>query len=411
MQTSSRRPNEVTLILVLGMLSAFGPLAIDMYLPAFPSIARDLGASATQVGWTLAVYFAGLAIGQLVVGPATDRFGRTRPLRLGIALFALGSAGAAVAPRIELLIAARLVQSLGGAACSVVSRAVIRDLYRGAEAARMNSRMVLVMGAAPILAPLLGGALLAAAGWRAIFVVKVVLSLAALAVVIAALPETAPAHTPAPRGAVARAILGDRGFIGHAMVVSLAISGLFAYITAAPLVYITLHHVDPRHFGWYFGSNAAAFIGASQLNARMVVARRPANLLIGGLALGCTSAIGFMVVAVTDLGLAPTAACLFLFLASLGFVLPNATAIALEDQGARAGSASAWIGALQFGTAAAASSLVSSLADGTARPVAAIMLGFILAAVATLVVTRRGAPRTAHRALVAPPGSGSDAAA
>jgi len=385
---SRERPNEVTLILLLGMLSAFGPLAIDMYLPAFPAIARDLDASATAVGWTLAVYFAGLAIGQLVVGPATDRLGRRGPLRAGLALFLIGSASAALAPRIELLIAARAVQALGGAACSVVSRTVIRDLYRGAEAARMMSRMVLVMGVAPILAPLAGGALLDLAGWRAIFVALVVVAAIAFTIVTIALPETAPPYVPSARGEALRALAADRNFVGHALVVSLAIAGLFAYITAAPFVYITLHHVAPGNFGWYFGSNAAAFIAASQLNARMVVARRPSALLVGGLVVACASAAAFLVIAFADLGLAPTAISFFTLLGSLGFILPNATAIALENQGSQAGSASAWIGAMQFGTAAAASALVSALADGTARPIAGVALGFVTLAAGCLAVTR-----------------------
>jgi DHA1 family bicyclomycin/chloramphenicol resistance-like MFS transporter len=270
----------------------------------------------------------------------------------------------------------------------------------------MNSRMVLVMGVAPILAPLAGGALLNAFGWRAIFVALVALTAIAIGIVTIALPETAPPHVPMRRGEAIRALVADRGFVGHAMVVSLAIAGLFAYITGAPLVYITLHHVSPDHFGWWFGANALGFIGAAQLNAKMVIARRPSAILVGGMVLACATALGFAVVTLGHLGLVPTALCFFLFLASLGFVLPNATAIALEDQGARAGNAAAWIGAMQFGTAAAASAMVSAFADGTARPMAAVILGFALLAAATLAVTR-----AAHRRATARPGSGSGEAA
>jgi DHA1 family bicyclomycin/chloramphenicol resistance-like MFS transporter len=298
----------VTLVLVLGMLSAFGPLAVDMYLPAFPAIGRDLGASPSAVGWTLAVYFAGLSLGQLVIGPLSDRIGRLRPLRAGLVLFLAGSAGAALAPGSELLIAARAVQALGGAACAVTSRAVVRDLYRGGEAARMNSRLVLVMGAAPMLAPLAGGVLLDVAGWRSIFAVLVGAAALALVVTTVALSETAPAYVTVSRGTNVRALVGDRGFVGHALVAASAQSGMFAYITGSPAVFITHHHVSPGHFGWFFGSNALAYIAMSQVNARLVRTRRPASLLAVGLVGLCAAAVALIAISRADLGLWPTAA-------------------------------------------------------------------------------------------------------
>jgi DHA1 family bicyclomycin/chloramphenicol resistance-like MFS transporter len=384
-----RAPDEVTLVLVLGLLAAFGPLAIDMYLPAFPAIGRDFGASPSAVGWTLAVYFAGLSLGQLVVGPITDRIGRTRPLRAGLGLFVLGSAAAALAPSIELLVVARALQALGGATCAVTSRAVVRDLYRGAEAARMNSRLVLVMGVAPMVAPLAGGALLDLAGWRAIFAVLVVIAIVTTMIVAVALPETAPRDLPPSRPlATLRAIVADRGYVGHALVVALAQAGMFAYITGAPIVFIQFHHVSPGHFGWYFGANAAGYVGCSQLNARLVRAARPEALLAAGLAAQAIAGLALIGIAVGDLGLAATAIGFFAFVGSLGLILPNAIAIALEDQGARAGNAAAWMGAAQFAVAAGASSLVSALADGTPRPVAGVMLGLTIAASTTLAVTR-----------------------
>jgi len=384
------KPDELTLILVLGLLAAFGPLAIDMYLPAFPAIGAALDATPTEVGWTLAVYFAGLSTGQLVVGPITDRIGRTGPLRAGLTLFAIGSLGAALAPRIELLIAARGVQALGGATCAVTSRAVVRDLYRGAEAARMNSRLVLVMGVAPILAPLLGGQLLALFGWRSIFLVLVVIASIMLGVVTVALPETAPPQTTrSSMLATVRALIADRSFAGHAIALSLAGAGLFAYITAAPFLFIELHHVSSGNFGWFFGANAAAYIAGSQGNVRLLRTLRPAQILTGGVIAQSAAGASMLVIGVFDLGLWPTAATLFAYVGSIGFIMPNAVAIALEDQGARAGNAAAWIGAAQFGVAAGASALVSALGDGTARPVGAIMLGLALAAGGVLVVTRR----------------------
>jgi MFS transporter, DHA1 family, multidrug resistance protein len=385
---ADRVPDPVTLVLVLGMLAAFGPLAIDMYLPAFPVIGADLDASATAVGWTLAVYFAGLSLGQVVIGPITDRVGRTRPLRAGLVLFAAGSIAAALAPRIELLIAARALQAIGGAACAVTSRAVVRDLYRGADAARMSSRLVLVMGVAPMVAPFAGSGLLAVAGWRAIFALLAVVAAIALAVVTRALPETAPPFVPVGRRAALRALVGDRAFVGHALVVALSVAGLFTYITGAPFVFLSLHGVDRATFACLFAGNAAGYIAASQLNARLLRAFRPEALLGAGLVGVVIASAALVAIAVTGAGVAATEAALFSFLAGVGFIVPNANAIALDGQGARAGNASAWLGALQFGVAAGASALVSALDDGTARPIAAVMLTAALLANLTLVITR-----------------------
>jgi MFS transporter, DHA1 family, multidrug resistance protein len=369
------------LVLVLGSLAAFGPLAIDMYLPAFSAIGRDLGTSSGAVGWTLAVYFVGLAIGQIVIGPITDRIGRIGPLRMGLLVFGAGSLAAAAASSIEMLMAARGLQSLGGAACAVTSRAIVRDLYRGADAARINSRQVLVMGVAPIVAPLLGGALLDLCGWRSIFVALAVLAGASHVAVRATLPETAPPRTTDRLIAVASGLLSDRGFISHTIVAAASSAAMFAYITGSPVVFIEHFHIAPKTFGWFFGANAAAYIAASQLNARLLRMYRPAALLSVGLFASISSASALMMGALADWGLWPIAAGCCCFLASLGFIMPNAISLALENQAARAGTASAWIGSSQFGLAGAASAMVSARHDGTVRSTALTML--ILAAVAS----------------------------
>jgi len=381
---------------VLGLLAAFGPLAIDMYLPAFSAIGRDLSTTSSAVGWTLAVYFVGLAVGQLVVGPLADRVGRSGPLRAGIAVFVTGSVLAALATSIELLVVARGIQSLGGAACAVTSRAVVRDLYRGRDAARINSRLVLVMGVAPIVAPLIGGALLAAAGWRSIFVLLAVLGAAAYAATRRFLPETRPAASAAalgpdsaPRVGIARALLSDRGFVTYAVIAASSSAALFGYITGSPLVFIEIHHVAPDHFGWFFGANAAGYIGFSQLNARLVRDHAPQSLLKLGLC-GLTSAsLALVITSLTNSALWPVAASCFVLLASLGLVMSNAIALALEDHGKRAGSAAAVMGALQFGLAAAASGVVSARYDGTALPMSTTVLGLALIASGVLVARSR----------------------
>jgi len=394
---AAKPASELVLILVLGLLAAFGPLAIDMYLPAFSAIGRDLATTPSAVGWTLAVYFVGLAAGQLVVGPLADRVGRSGPLRVGIAVFVAASVLAALATRIELLVVARGIQSLGGAACTVTSRAVVRDLYRGRDAARVNSRLVLVMGVAPIVAPLIGGALLGAAGWRAIFVLLAVLGSAAYAATRRFLPETRP---PAARGVasgpagapsvgVIRALTSDRGFVTYAVIAGASSAALFGYITGSPLVFIEIHHVAPGHFGWLFGANAAGYIGFSQLNARLVRDHAPQVLLRLGLCGLTTASLALVVIALTSSALWPIAASCFVLLASLGFVMPNAISLALEDHGKRAGSAAAVLGALQFGLGAAASGVVSARYDGTALPMSTTVLGFALLAGGVLVARSR----------------------
>lgn len=377
----SRRRSEIALVVMLGALTAFAPLAIDTYLPAFPAIARDLDTTPGAVDWTLTVYFLGLAAGQLLVGPIADRVGRRLPLQIGLAVFFAASLAAALAPSLAVLVAARAVQALGGAACSVTARAVVRDRYRGADAARINSRVVLVMGAAPIIAPLLGAALLRAAGWRSIFAF---LALAAAGAGYAArrvLPETAAART-GPLLAALRAMASDRSFVGFALIAAMASASLFAYITGAPVIFLELHRITPAQFSWLFGINAAGYIATSQLNARLLRHHAPRALLTAGVLGMAAAATALTAGALLELGPVATDLGFLAAMSSLGLVMPNAVALALDGHGSRAGSAAAWLGALQFGAAAGASALVAALADGTAVPAAATMLGIAVAACA-----------------------------
>ena len=374
---STHHDRPVLLALILGALAALGPLTIDMYLPSLPSIERDLGTTASMTQLTLAAYFAGLGIGQLGYGPLTDRFGRKRPLYFGLALYVLASAGCALAPNVQALIALRFLQALGGAAGPVVMRAVVRDLYVGAAAARLLSMLILVMGAAPILAPLLGGFTLTVAGWRTIFVVLTVLGAACLALMATTLPETAKTRTHIEVRTLARnirALFGHRSFVAHTLTGAFSQAGMFAYISGSPFVLIELFHVSPQRYGWFFGANAFGFIAASQVNHRLLASRAPGALLARGTV--ATALCGALLVALAVSGaggLPAVAAALFVFLVSLGFIGPNATALAMEEQGARAGLASAVLGSLQFGIAALASSLVGLLNDGSMRPMAGVM--------------------------------------
>ncbi|WP_235880086.1 Bcr/CflA family multidrug efflux MFS transporter [Polyangium aurulentum] len=383
------------LALVLGALTALGPLTIDMYLPSLPAMARDLGTTASTTQLTLAAYFAGLGIGQLAYGPLTDRFGRKRPLYAGLALYVLASIGCALAPGVHALIALRFLQAVGGAAGPVVTRAVVRDLYTGPAAARLLSLLMLVMGVAPILAPLVGGWVLLVSGWRMIFTILAVLGVACLALMAAALPETAAERAPGPAsiGTHLRAIVQDRSFLAYTLAGAFSQAGMFAYISGSPFVLIELHHVSPQRFGWIFGANAAGLIAASQINHRLLARRLPADVLARAtLATSLVSAL-LVAVAVSRVGgLAAVVVSLFLFVASLGFINPNATALAMENHGARAGLASALLGSIQFAVAACASSLVGILNDGTMRPMAGVMAACGVASWAASAMARRGGP-------------------
>lgn len=404
MTTATPKPFRSTegarLILLLGALIAFGPLSIDMYLPAFPSIAESLRASAGEVERTLATFFAGLAVGQLFAGPVSDRFGRTRPLYVGLLLYVLGSLGCALAPSAGVLAGCRFVQALGGSVGMVTSRAVVRDLHSGAAAARMMSRLVLVMGLAPILAPLLGGWVLRVAGWRAIFGSHAVIGVLALGAVFAILPETAPPGRgrSQPFRAMAR-IARAPDFMGNALAAALAQAGMFAYISGSPFVYITLYGVKPEHFGWFFGANAAGLVAVSQLNHWLLSRSSPERVLKQAVRIAALAGLALVAVAATGFGgLWGIALSLFVFVSSLGAITPNATALAMEHHAKQAGIASAVLGALQFLLAAGASAAVSASHDGSARPMALGVAIAALLSLAALGLAKRASPPGADTA-------------
>ena len=381
-------------ILILGALSAFGPLAIDFYLPAFPAMALAFGTDEKHVQLTLAAYFLGLSIGQLAYGPVADRFGRRLPLLTGVGLFTAASLACAYAPNLEWLIGARFVQALGGCAGMVISRAVVSDKCDAVGSAKVFSQLMLVMGLAPILAPMLGGLLVNTTGWQSIFLVLTGFSaLAGLAVALG-LPESMPAHLPRqPLSGALRQygrLLKEPVYLGHALTGGIAIAGMFSYIAGSPFIIIKLYGIPAEHFGWFFGANAAGFILVAQVNARLLAKRGPAFLLTR--AVWVYLGAGLALLAVSALHTAqlwPLLIPLFICIASLGCILPNASACAMNGQGARAGSASAMLGCLQFSVAAGAAALVGVLHDGSAMPMAMVisLCGILVVSVAML--TRR----------------------
>jgi DHA1 family bicyclomycin/chloramphenicol resistance-like MFS transporter len=379
-------------VLILGALTALTPASIDMYLPSFPELARTLGAAPASVQLTLSAYLVGLAVGQAAYGPLADRLGRRRPLLGGLTLYAVASAGCALAPRVDVLIALRFVQALGGAACLVIPRAIVRDRFDPQASAQVYSHLMLVVGVAPILAPLVGGQIVHVAGWRAVFGVLAGLGVGGFVLTAIALPESSPRATATGAGLRDYGrLLADRRFVGFAACGGLAMAGMFAYIASSPFVLIELYGVPPRAFGWIFGGNAAALIAASQVNGALLLRLRAETILARSIIAGAVIGVGLVGVAVTSVGGLPLLfALLFAYLASRGFLQPNAVACALADHPQRAASASALFGVVQFGGATVASALVGVLHDGTARPMALVMGGSSVLALVAYVALARG---------------------
>lgn len=394
---------NLRILLLLGALSAFGPLAIDFYLPSFPALALAFATDVERVQLTLAVYFVGLAGGQLIYGPLADRFGRRRPLIFGVLLFSLASVVCALASSLEWLIAARFLQALGGCAGMVIARAVVRDLCDPLASAKVFSQLMLVMGLAPILAPLAGGVLLDQFGWQSIFISLSLFSALCGLAVAYWLPETLAQHsTPAPlRGAPAQylRLLKDRQFVGHALTGGLVMAGMFAYIAGSPFVFIELYQVPAQHYGWLFGSNAAGFILMAQVNSWLLRRHGPAYWLHRVVWLYLAAAVSLLAVSLLQPAqLWPLLVPLFVAVASLGCLLPNASACAMARQAAHAGSASALLGFIQFALAASASALVGLLHNGSAQPMAAVISLCAVLAVISALATARSAALVARRA-------------
>lgn len=366
--------------LMLGFLAAVGPISTDMYLPAFPAIEATYGGAAGSAQLTLATWFAGIAVGQISQGVLSDRFGRRRPLLVSTLVYTAASLGCVLAPSLGMLAAYRFIQGLGGSAGMVVSRAVIRDLSDGLEAARMMSRLMLVMGVAPLVAPTLGGLLLTIADWHVIFWVCTAYGAIGAVSVWFLLPETLPPEARVKlrvgqQAARFGAILGERSFLTHAGIGSAALFTMFAYLAGSPQVFIGIYHLPPPVFGMIFGACAAGYVAGAQANPLVLMRFGMRRVLH-------VATLVSLAVPLVLLGLAwmqpgawyAIAIPLFLTMLTLGFVTPNATVGALSRHAAHAGSASALMGTMQYVTGAISGLAVGLWADGTARPMAALMV-------------------------------------
>jgi DHA1 family bicyclomycin/chloramphenicol resistance-like MFS transporter len=376
-QAQARTGLVVTL--VLGGLTALPPLSMDMYLPALPRVSAALHAPAATVQLTLTACLAGMALGQLVVGPLSDRWGRRRPLITGMVIYVLATAVCAFAGSASLLIGFRLVQGLAGSAGIVIARAVVRDLYDGLAMARFFSTLQLISGVAPIIAPAIGGQILRLTDWRGIFVVCAAVGVLLTVVAWRRLHETLPPERR-HRGELSstfgsmRSLLADRVFAGYVLVGSFGFAALFTYVSASSFVVQDIYGASPQTFGLLFGLNSVGIVGIGQLNGKVLVGRVDMDKVLGAGLVLITLAASALVVLTSGVfgkaGLPEIAAALFVLMSSMGLVLPTANTLALLRTRKHAGSASALIGTSSFLAGAALSPLSGVAGDGTAVPMA-----------------------------------------
>ncbi|WP_327323239.1 multidrug effflux MFS transporter [Streptomyces sp. NBC_01210] len=391
--------------LVLGGLTALPPLSMDMYLPALPAVTESLRAPAATVQLTLTACLAGMALGQLVVGPMSDRWGRRRPLLIGMIVYVVATAICALAPTVELLTGFRLLQGLAGAAGIVIARAVVRDLYDGVEMARFFSTLMLISGVAPIIAPLIGGQVLRITDWRGVFVVLTAIGILLTLLAVKWLHETLPQEKRHSGGVgqalrTMRGLLADRVFTGYMLTGGLAFAALFAYISASPFVVQEIYGASPQTFSLLFGVNSVGLIIVGQINGKVLVGRISLDKALGfGLAVITLAATALLLMTsgvFGKVGLFPVASGLFVLMSAMGLAMPNTNALALMRTPHAAGSASALIGTASFLIGAVASPLVGIAGEATAVPMAVVQLASALAALGCFLVLCRPWQRRAE---------------
>ena len=383
------------MILILGMLTAIGPFSIDMYLPGFPAIAADLQTTVARVGLSLSSFFIGISLGQLLYGPLLDRFGRKKPLYLGLSIYLLASISCAFSTSVNALIILRLLQALGGCAGMVAARAMVRDIFPVEENAKIFSLLMLVVGVSPIIAPTAGGYVTAAFGWQSIFIILAVMSAFTLMAVHFALPESRkPDHSisllPAPIIKSFLSVFKEPQFYTYALTGSIAAAGLYAYIAGSPHVFMELFKVTQRQYGWIFAAVALGLITCSQLNSLLL--RKFTSEQIIPIALFFQSLAGLTLFFGTMfhlLSLLSTIFFILIFLSCQGFTFPNSSALSMAPFSRNAGTASALMGCIQLAVGALTSALVSVLTNKTALPMTGVMAGCAILSFTVLMLGRK----------------------
>ncbi|MGH3491651.1 MAG: Bcr/CflA family multidrug efflux MFS transporter [Sciscionella sp.] len=405
--SAPRRSMAIRFAFILGALSAFGPLSIDMYLPALPAMAHEFGAGASAVQLTLSACVLGLGAGQLLAGPLSDTLGRRLPLLVGLAGYTVFSLGCAVSTSVGMLIGFRLLQAFGGAAGLVIARAVVRDLYSGRALARFFSALMLVNGVAPVAAPIFGGQLLRFTSWRGVFITLTVIGVALLIACLLALPETLPPQRRAPGKLRAvcqtyRRLLADREFLGYVLAGGFAFAAMFAYISGSSFVLQNRFGLSPQLFSVVFGVNSVGIVALGQLNGLLLRHFEPRKLLAWGLSIALCAALALLAAGVLALSLFALLIPLFFVVSSIGLIAPNTTALALAEYPRSAGAASALLGVGQFLIGGLAAPLV-----GIGNGASAVPMVLVIAASSTTAMllflalrpsVRRAGNRTAARA-------------
>ncbi|WP_262703303.1 MULTISPECIES: multidrug effflux MFS transporter [Streptomyces] len=408
--STAQRRTSLLVTFVLGGLTALPALSMDMYLPALPEVTDALHSSAATAQLTLTACLMGMALGQLVVGPMSDKWGRRRPLLIGMVIYVIATAICAFAPTAGLLIGFRLLQGLAGSAGIVIARAIVRDLYDGIAMARFFSTLMLISGVAPIAAPVIGGQILRFTDWRGVFVVLTVIGALLTLVVWRFLGETLPAERRHDGGLgqtlrTMRGLLADRVFAGYMLAGGFAFAALFAYVSGSSFVVQEIYGASPQTFSLLFGLNSIGLIGMGQINGRVLVGRVNMDKVLAValtlIALAATALLILSAGVFGKAGLGPVAACLFVLMSSMGLAMPNTNASALMRTPHAAGSASALLGTSTFLLGAVASPLVGIAGETTAVPMAVVQLCCALAAMACFMgLCRPWQRRTKHSVTV-----------
>ncbi|MBO9584652.1 MAG: multidrug effflux MFS transporter [Flavobacterium sp.] len=389
------RKKYIKLILILGSLTALGPFSIDMYLPGFSGIAKDLHTTVAKVSMSLSSYFIGISAGQLLYGPLLDRFGRKKPLFIGLLVYILASLGCVFVTDIDQFILLRFIQAIGSCAATVASIAMVRDLFPVKEIPKVFSLLMLVLGLSPMLAPTIGGYVTEDYGWHTVFFILMCMGIAVLLASQIGLPDSYKPDTsislkPKPIISNFLKVLKEPQFYTYAFTGAIAFSGLFTYVAASPIVFMDIYHVDAKTYGWIFAFMSVSFIGSSQLNSVLLKKFSSEQLIFGALILQSIVSIVFLVLSLNNLlGLYETIAILFVFLGCLGISNPNTAGLTMAPFSKNAGSASALMGAIQLGLGSLASFAVGIFVKDSVAPMVFIMTVTTIIAFIVLNIGKR----------------------